>query len=312
MNHLNATPVHPLSEKLNHNQFYIKRDDLLPVSFGGNKARKAVLFFEEMENVAADCIVTYGSSSSNHCRVIANIAAAKGISCHIITPSESSQPTTNSKMFELFGAMVTQCPASEVSTIIQSKLDELRKQGFNPYFIQGGGHGDIGTKAYILAYDEIVAYESSTGIFFDYIFHTTGTGTTQAGLICGKKLYADKREIVGISIARRNPYGSQVVQDSVNSFLKGLEMNPIDTKEITFIDDYILQGYGAYHHQILQTIKEVLIHDGIPMDPTYTGKAFWGMKEYIRKNCITGKTVLFIHTGGTPLFFDKLEELKNQ
>lgn len=42
------------------------------------------------------------------------------------------------------------------------------------------------------------------------------------------------------------------------------------------------------------------------MDTTYTGKAYWGMKEHIKKYQITEKNILFIHTGGTPLFFDDL------
>lgn len=31
------------------NQLYIKREDLIPFSFGGNKARKAALFFEDFD-----------------------------------------------------------------------------------------------------------------------------------------------------------------------------------------------------------------------------------------------------------------------
>lgn len=307
-----ATPIQKISENLNNNTFFIKRDDLLPLSFGGNKARKAVLFFQDLMREESDCVVTYGSSSSNHCRIIANIAAVKNIPCHIISPSESSHPTSNSKMIELFGALVTQCPLAEVSITIERKLDELKEQGYKPYFIQGGGHGDIGTQAYVNAYEEILDYERASGMKFDYIFHTTGTGTTQAGLVCGKLLHGDKREIVGISNARKNPYGGQVVLDSVNSYFISIGKVPITTEEIAFIDDYVLSGYGCYNQQILKTIKEVLINDGIPMDPTYTGKAFWGMKEYIKNNQINRSKVLFIHTGGTPLFFDNLEELMNE
>ncbi|MFD1851254.1 1-aminocyclopropane-1-carboxylate deaminase/D-cysteine desulfhydrase [Oceanobacillus bengalensis] len=311
LNNYLATPIQSLSEKLNNNSFYIKRDDLLPISFGGNKARKAVLFFEDLILEKSDCVVTYGSSSSNHCRVIANIAAAKGIPCHIISPTESSYPTSNSELINLFGALVTKCPVSQVSITIESKMDELRAKGYKPYFIQGGGHGDIGTQSYVNVYEEILDYEKSSGMYFDFIFHTTGTGTTQAGLVCGKILHDDDREIVGISNARKNPYGSKVVLDSVNSYLLGQDKEPIETEAIAYIDDYVLDGYGSYNGKILQTIRDVLINDGIPMDTTYTGKAFWGMKEYIKKNNITDKKILFIHTGGTPLFFDKLEVLKN-
>ena len=43
------------------------------------------------------------------------------------------------------------------------------------------------------------------------------------------------------------------------------------------------------------------------MDTTYVGKAFCGMNKYIEDNKIRNKKILFIHTGGTPLFFDDLE-----
>lgn len=59
----------------------------------------------------------------------------------------------------------------------------------------------------------------------------------------------------------------------------------------------------------MDTIHSVLLKDGIALDTTYTGKAFWGMQQYLKKHGVTGKNVLFIHTGGTPLFFDDLEEL---
>jgi D-cysteine desulfhydrase len=306
------TPIQKLSENLNNNTIYIKRDDLLPISFGGNKARKALLFFKDMKLSGADCVVTYGSSSSNHCRIISNMAAAKGLPCYIISPIETSKPTSNSKMMRLFGAEISQCTVSDVSNIINQKLEQLITEGYKPYFIQGGGHGNIGTQAYVDAYEEIKEYENNVDLHFDYIFHTSGTGTTQAGLICGNLIHGDSRVIIGISNARRNPYGGNVVLESVNDYLQSTGRKCVTAEIVNFIDDYVLEGYGTYNDDILKTIKEALIKDGIPLDATYTGKAFWGVKEYIKKNQITGKNILFIHTGGTPLFFDDLEELNNE
>ena len=97
------------------NNIYIKRDDLFPFSFGGNKARKAVNFFKEIDNGDFDTVVTYGSSSSNHCRVISNMATVRNIPCYIISPEEASEPTYNSKMMQLFGAEITTVPVDEVS-----------------------------------------------------------------------------------------------------------------------------------------------------------------------------------------------------
>jgi D-cysteine desulfhydrase len=306
-----TTSIQKLNGKLNGNTVFIKRDDLIPFSFGGNKVRKALLFFKEIEAQSYDCVVTYGSSSSNHCRIIANFAVAKGMKCVIITPIETSKITYNSKMMELFKADIINCKISEVKATIDKTIGDLMHEGYNPYFIQGGGHGNTGTKAYVLAYDEIRDYEFENKTHFDYIFHTSGTGTTQAGLICGQLINKDKRQIIGISNARKNPYGGQVVLESVNSYLKSIGEESVSAELINFIDDYVLDGYGSYNSEVLDTIKKILINEGIPLDITYTGKAFWGMEKYIKKKEITGMNILFIHTGGTPLFFDDLEELIN-
>lgn len=307
-----TTPIQRLNGNLNNNTFSIKRDDLFLTLFGGNKARKAILFFEDIRKLNSNCVVTYGSSSSNHCRIIANIAVSKGLPCYIISPLETSKITANSKMIKMFKANVIKCPINEVKETIDNTMQELKNEGYKPYFIQGGGHGNIGTQAYVNAYNEIVDFERSNNIYFDYIFHASGTGTTQAGLICGKILNKAHKKIIGISIARKNPHGGQVVLDSVNSYLQSVEKEKVCIEEVDFIDDYVLEGYGYYNREVLETTREGFIKDGIPFDTTYTGKAFWGMKEYIKENQIIGENILFIHTGGTPLFFDDLEELVSE
>ncbi len=311
INTVSYTPIQKINEKINDNTFYIKRDDLIPLSFGGNKARKAILFFEDLKKNDFNCVVTYGSISSNHCRIIANMAVMIGIPCFIISPDSGGRPGTNSKMLRLFGAKVTRCPVSQVSAVIKEKMKCLSEKGYKPYFIEGGGHGNIGTQAYVNAYEEIIDFENKSGLHFDYIFHATGTGTTQAGLVCGNIIHGNKKTIVGISIARKNPYGSKVVIDSVNKYLRSIDYSYVATEPVYFIDDYVLDGYGSYNNEIIDIIKDVLVREGIPLDATYTGKGFWGMKEYIKKNNITEKNILFIHTGGTPLFFDNLGVVKN-
>lgn len=285
------------------NHLWMKREDLIPFSFGGNKARKARLFFEEIDKDRYDCVVTYGSGSSNHCRIVANECCRRGMKCYIISPEEASDPTYNSQMMEMFGAEITTVPVSQVHDTIEGKISELVKAGKCPYFIEGGGHGNIGTKAYVQCYEEIRAYEKANGMHFDYIFFASGTGTTHAGLVCGQILHRDERRIVGISIARKNPRGRSVVLDSIRSYLGDQAAEEEIQEKTLFIDDYT-DGYGNEDDRVIQTIDTVLKEYGIPLDATYTGKAFMGMTEYLRD--IKGKDILFIHTGGTPLFFDEL------
>ena len=199
------TPLYFLLDDSNKNNIYIKRDDLIPVSFGGNKARKAINFFKEIDQGGFDCVVTYGSSSSNHCRIVSNMATSRNLPCYIIAPKESSLPTFNSKMMGLFGSHFTIVPVNEVHDTIERLLVRLKEEGKKPYFIAGGGHGNLGTQAYVDCYKEIAVYEHECKIHFDSIFLASGTGTTQAGLVCGQLINQDKRKIIGISIARKNP-----------------------------------------------------------------------------------------------------------
>lgn len=315
---IDPTPLMEMSGDYGQNHYYIKREDMIPFSFGGNKARKAAEFYKEIKKCGADVVMTYGSNSSNHCRIIANMACAMGLDCHIISPQENREILYNTRMVEEFGAVIETCPVTEVSETIDRRVEAYRQEGRNPFFILGGGHGNPGTRACVDTYREIAAYEEQKEICFDYIFHASGTGTTQAGLVSGKLLTEDRKrkcgqtvgekKIVGISIARSEERGREVVRQSIEEYL-GSEYQPLyREEELIFTDAYCMGGYGKYTQDVQKTIEEVMAKDGIPMDSTYVGKAFYGMKRYLEEHQIQGKNILFLHTGGAPLFFDLMDK----
>lgn len=80
-------------------RLYCKREDLLPFSLGGNKVRIGRAFFQDMQEKNKDCMIIYGNSRSNLCRVLANLCCAEKIPCYMICSSEEtkntrSKPTT--------------------------------------------------------------------------------------------------------------------------------------------------------------------------------------------------------------------------
>lgn len=306
---LEQTCIQELSDSYGDNSFFMKRDDCIPFSFGGNKARKAAEFYREIKKTDTDVIMTYGSNSSNHCRIIANMAAAMGLDCHIISPEENRTLLNNTRLVQDFGAVIETCPVNQVAETIERRKASYEKRGKHPYFITGGGHGNPGTEAYVKAYREIEAYERECDMYFDYIFHASGTGATQAGLVCGSLLSGDrKRQIVGISIAREEERGRNVVKDSIKDYLGGRFETLYTEDVLIFTDAYRCSGYGNYTEEVTKTIASVMQREGIPMDTTYVGKAFCGMLRFLKERNIRNKNILFIHTGGCPLFFDKLAE----
>ncbi len=310
---LKSTPLVELSGQYSDNRIWIKRDDLIPFSFGGNKARKAAEFYRSITDSEADLVMTYGSNCSNHCRVIANLAFALGIHCHIISPESQEEDSFNRLITDRFGATVETCPVSAVSSTIDAAMERFSLEGRKPYFIMGGGHGIQGSTAYEKAYDEICLQQLEYGIDFDILFHASGTGSTQAGLVCGrlKQMNTQKKcpKVVGISIAREAKRGREVIRESIAEHLGNAYESLYRDEELIFTDKYRLGGYGNYNEEVAQVIGKVMSHDGIPMDTTYVGKAFCGMLNYLRDRKITGRNILFIHTGGTPLYFDHLKGL---
>ena len=67
-------------------------------------------------------------------------------------------------------------------------------------------------------------------------------------------------------------------------------------------------GYGLSDERIRSVMRALWREHGIPSDPTYTAKAFSGLLAYLSDRGIRDTNVLFIHTGGTPLFYDELRK----
>ena len=55
---MQATPIYALNHAYTKNCMFIKRDDFIPFSFGGNKARKARFFYRDIIEKQPDILVT--------------------------------------------------------------------------------------------------------------------------------------------------------------------------------------------------------------------------------------------------------------
>lgn len=303
------TPIQLIDKNINN--IYMKRDDLLPFSFGGNKVRIAYEYIEDLKNNGYTCMIAYGNSRSNLCRVLSNLCYINNIDCYVLSPIEDGEEyieTCNSIIVKKLAKQIITCSKSEVPVQIENLINNLKSRGEKPYYIYEEDKIMCAIDAYVKTYEEIKLYEIMNNIYFDYIFLASGTGATQSGLICGKiKNKDENRKIVGISVARNTKRGKEVIDKNIKLYINNDNIDISTMYE--FVDDYILEGYGKYSKQIQITIKEMLFKNGIALDLTYTGKAYWGMSEYIKKNRINGKNILFIHTGGTPLFFDNIKKI---
>jgi len=229
------------------NELYIKRDDLLPFSMGGNKVRIAEAFFQDMREKGCDVMVVYGSRHSNLCRVLSNLCCSRGVDCVMICSNEDKEETAstnNTYLIEWAGAQVVHCPKSQIALTVERVMEDQMARGKRPYYIYGDkfGRGNEGTaaKAYAQAYQEIRTFEQEQGWEFDQIFCPSGTGATQSGLICGHLLAGDRKRILGVMISSRETQRAfDVIREGVKDyFLKaGKELPEQYEQEILLLDD---------------------------------------------------------------------------
>ena len=124
----------------NGNQLFIMREDLLPFSLGGNKVRIGQEFFDDMTEQGCDCMLVYGNSRSNLCRVLANLCWTKGVPCFMISSREVNEErieTNNSRLMRWLGAEVIPCDKDQIAETVEKTMLRLRKQGYHPYYIYG-------------------------------------------------------------------------------------------------------------------------------------------------------------------------------
>ena len=203
------TLIQKLDYTLNDNQFYIKRDDLIPQYYGGNKVRIAQEYYRDMLEKKCNCFVAYGSKNSNMCRVIALMSVEKGYPCVIVYGCDESKKNVlgiNDIIVKNSGVNIIETSKNNVQETITKVCSQAKQRGYFPYYIFGNslgrGNEKTGVKGYISCYKEIKIYQEIENILFDYIFVTSGTGITQAGLIVGSILEKGKERIIGISISR--------------------------------------------------------------------------------------------------------------
>lgn len=305
------TIIHQIHYVLGNNQFYIKRDDLLPQYYGGNKVRIAQTYYRDMLDKQCDCLVAYGSPNSNMCRVIALLCAEKNIPCYIIYGINEGQESIvgiNDIIVQRTGADITLCSKADVKKTVEAVMQRASSRGCSPYYMfgnsSGRGNEKAGIEGYVACYDEIKDYTAHSNIDFDYIFVTSGTGITQAGLIAGRILRGGKEKIVGVSVARDKQQQEEHISYCLYQYFADTD---IDSKNLVEVYDGVLQGgYGMTSLGNKEFIWDFSKYNSLPLDHTYVGKGMFGMMRYLEEQRIIDKNVLFIHTGATPLFYEDL------
>jgi 1-aminocyclopropane-1-carboxylate deaminase/D-cysteine desulfhydrase-like pyridoxal-dependent ACC family enzyme len=291
-------------------EVWAKREDAIPLAFGGNKVRNLEYLVGAALAENADSLVTSGRRWSNHCRLTAAAGARAGLAVHLVLSGPPlSPPGPGQRLVELLGATVhvtASADRTEREERVASVAAGLRAEGRHPYLIGVGGSGPIGAYGQVEAAREAVDQWRSAGLEPSAVVLPSATGGTQAGLLVGLAGEASPTVIVGIAVARP----PRELRSAIARTLEGLAPltgTVVDPSAIELDGDWLGAGYGVPTEPASEAAALLARTEGILVDPIYTAKGLAGLMAGVRDGRWDGGVVVFWHAGGLPGLFEPLE-----
>jgi D-cysteine desulfhydrase len=308
----NETPLEFLprfTNALGGPNVYIKRDDLLGLTAGGNKTRKLEFLVADALAQRADTLITCGAVQSNHCRLTLAAAAKEGLKCRLVLEervpgSYNPEASGNNFLFRLLGVEKTEVVpgGSNLMAAMQKVADDLAKDGRKGYIIPGGGSNPIGATGYVACAQEIQNQLFEKQIQIDRLVVASGSTGTHAGLLAGFYGCNMNIPIVGINVSRDPKDQDPLVYDLVQKTAERVGVRQgVPSEAVVTFGDYWRPKYSVPNKKMVEAVNMMAKTEGILMDPVYTGKALAGFIDLSRKGYFKkGENILFVHTGGSP------------
>ncbi len=308
------TPIEKLprfSEALGGPMIYVKRDDLLGLTSGGNKTRKLEFLVADALAQGADTLITCGAVQSNHCRLTLAAAVKEGLKCRLILEervpgSYHREASGNNFLYRLLGveAIKVVPGGSDMMKAMQEVAEDVAQAGRKAYIIPGGGSNPIGATGYVNCIQELQQQMFEQGLDFDYIVVPSGSAGTHAGVVVG--VYGNNLNIpvLGMDVSRKKEVQEELVYNLVKRTAEHVGCPVPPRESVVCFDEYVGAGYSRPTPEMVEAVRLLARTEGILLDPVYTGKEMAGLVDLVRKGYFKQEDkVLFLHTGGSPALY---------
>ncbi len=309
------TPIEKLEHLTAHlggAELFVKRDDLLGLTGGGNKTRKLEFLVAEALALGADTLITTGAVQSNHCRLTLAAAVKEGLKCRLVLEERapgSYDPgaSGNNFLYRLLGVerIIVVEAGSDLAAAMQAEANELAADGRQGYILPGGGSNALGALGYVACAEELLQQTFDLGLELDHVLASSGSGGTHAGLLAGLHGTSAGIPVTGISTrAAKDAQEEKILRlAGATAELAGVA-TPIPAESVAVFDDYVGPGYSLPTEGMIEAIRMFAELEGILLDPVYSGKTAAGLIDLVRRGHFeAGERVLFVHTGGAPALY---------
>jgi D-cysteine desulfhydrase len=298
------TPIEPFAglDVPHADRIWVKREDRASPRYGGNKVRK----LEYLLATGDGPLVAFGGLGSHHVLATAVHAAALGRECY---GALAEQPMTDHT------AAVLALNERECAGVVRWRrpLAALRALGrlawraasgavggsAPPRILFPGGSSPLGTLGWVGGGLELADQIASSACPPpDEIYLAYGSGGTAVGLALGLALAAVRSEVVAVRVATRlagnESYADHLARRTF-ALVAGLaDLGPMPALRLRIEHGFAGAGYG-HPTAAAETAVSSAGASGVPLEPTYTGKALAALLAAARDDR-DDRTRLFLDT----------------
>jgi 1-aminocyclopropane-1-carboxylate deaminase len=267
-------------------QLQILRADQLHPLLSGNKWFKLQRTLRQAHQRGQKKLLSFGGAWSNHLFSLA--AAGKLLGFDTIGLLRGEEPPNPSPILNALREWGMKIHWLDRGIYRKRNappfLQELQKKFPDTWIIPEGGSGIAGVQG---AQDIARALPSDT----DLLVSAVGTGTTLAGLISAAPLTC---QILGVAVVK----GADYLLPEIQTWLES--NNPDLPLAAWELETRFHAGGYAKSNAELRSFIEGFSSPQLPLEPVYTGKAFWGLWQRILNGELAPQTqkICFLHTGG--------------
>ncbi len=270
----------------------VKRDDLLHPEISGNKWRKLKYNLLEARRQRVNHIISFGGAYSNHLHALAAAGFHFGFQTTAIVRGESryaDNPTL--KQCAAWGMELQFVTRQEYKKRAEPVyLQSLQASYPNALIVPEGGSSQSALPGVAEAVQEIFQQAEHP---VDHIITATGSGGTLAGIIAGVRQHHPKTLATGIAVLKNAHYLNQ----EITSLLKDSRCG--QQTQWRLQTEFHHGGYARVPGKLLDFCEQFTRQTGIPVEPIYTGKMFYGLFQLIEQGYFEqGQHIVALHTGG--------------
>ncbi len=288
------------------NYVHLKREDLDFHTLPDNKARKLEFVMGDALERRAKKLVSSGYVGSSHCMALASAARQLDLKSNIYLRKAplSKESIEMTSAMKAMGSKVKIC-GSERALRWSLGWQKFLSKFFRIDMVSEGGGSALGAIGYVSAMFEL-AQQIDEGELppIDLLFVPVGSGATLVGMELGRRLAElSGLQIIGVQASDDRflepEHLERLASDAVQILNRGLrsKLNAVPkVSDFTIDRGYIFGGHGQTPAFLETRMLRLLELEGIELDPVYTGKAFFGMCEYIKRHKLQQKSILFWNT----------------